>query len=43
MNIEDSDSGLKCPVKGHHNSPILTLCCKDECELRKLNCVFCLL
>ena len=43
MEVESSDSGITCPKEGHHNSPILTLCCKKDCELSPLNCVFCLL
>ena len=33
----------KCPLLGHDNLPYITICCKVDCELPRLNCLKCLL
>ena len=39
----ESKLKLFCKIPGHKNSPIITLCCNQDCELQTMNCIICLL
>ena len=39
----ESKLNLTCPLPGHKASPIITLCCAEDCELQTMNCLICMI